>query len=287
MQLRQGNALGTFATAPDAAGTDPCILAAHRAESIALLAGAIAALERRHAAGTLLGGKCAATEEAWRLRKIQRAKANIPAAEAANRAALVGYEQFMHSATNALDVISSAGRFGAECSDVQLLSYARHAAHAAELMQQPRRYDDFPLDMEAEFTDVLRGIVATARANGVDALPFVQPLARAWQQLQRSGVLQKRRIEEGIAVLRHEHRASRAAVQSSLTAPGLRSCALDGCDAKEAHPAHFKSCAACRAVVYCCQEHQVAGWPGHKKECKAARKAAAAAEEDGAGPSGA
>ena len=77
-----------------------------------------------------------------------------------------------------------------------------------------------------------------------------------------------------------------AALQRSLTAPGLRSCALDGCGAKEAHPAHFKSCAACRAVVYCCREHQVAGWPGHKKACKAARKAAAA-EEDGAGPSGA
>ena len=31
---------------------------------------------------------------------------------------------------------------------------------------------------------------------------------------------------------------------------------------------------------------QVAGWPGHKKACKAARKAAAA-EDDEAGPSGA
>ena len=74
-------------------------------------------------------------------------------------------------------------------------------------------------------------------------------------------------------------------VWNSLTTPGLRTCALRGCGAREAHPTHFKSCAACRAVVYCCREHQVAGWPGHKKACKAARKAAAA--EDGAGPSGA
>ena len=65
-------------------------------------------------------------------------------------------------------------------------------------------------------------------------------------------------------------------------APGLRRCALDGCGAKEAHSTHFKSCAACRTVVYCCRGHQVAGWPSHKKARKAARKAAA---EDEAGPS--
>ena len=77
-------------------------------------------------------------------------------------------------------------------------------------------------------------------------------------------------------------------MKESLNASGLRSCALAGCGAREAHPAHFKSCAACRAVVYCCREHQVAGWPAHKKACKAARKAAAAADvEDGAGPGGA
>ena len=77
-------------------------------------------------------------------------------------------------------------------------------------------------------------------------------------------------------------------MQSSLTAPGLRTCALPGCGAKEVHPGHFKNCGGCLTVVYCCREHQVAGWPAHKKACKAARKAAAAAEEEeGAGPSGA
>ena len=67
-------------------------------------------------------------------------------------------------------------------------------------------------------------------------------------------------------------------------APGLRSCTLAGCGAKEAHLAQFKRCAACKAVVYCCCEHQVAGWPSHKRACKAARTAAA---EEEAGPSGA
>ena len=121
-------------------------------------------------------------------------------------------------------------------------------------------------------------------ANGLDA-HLAQLLAGALQRLQQSGVLQARRIEEKIGSIKRGYEAEAAKMQTILTSPGLRRCALDGCGAKEAHPAHFKSCAACRAVVYCCREHQVEAWPAHKKACKAARKAAAAA--DGAGPSGA
>ena len=113
----------------------------------------------------------------------------------------------------------------------------------------------------------------------------MQLLAGAWQRLQRSGILQARGIDAKIQAERSESQKFRAAVQKSLTTPDLRSCALPGCGAKEAHPAHFKSCGACRAVVYCCREHQVAGWPAHKKARKAARKAQA--DEDEAGPSGA
>ena len=77
----------------------------------------------------------------------------------------------------------------------------------------------------------------------------------------------------------------KASVEAAAASSARRCCAAAGCAAREAHPAHFKSCAACRAVVYCCREHQVADWPGHKKACKAARKAAAATEEaGGAGP---
>ena len=150
------------------------------------------------------------------------------------------------------------------------------------MMQQPRRHDDVTVLNEADFTDELRSAVAAAGANGLDAR-LVQQLAGAWQRLQRSGVLQARRIEEKIAAHEPDHLAQRAAIQKSLTSPGLRPCALPGCGAREAHPTHFKSCAACRTVVYCCREHQVAGWPSHKKACKAARKA----EEDEGGASGA
>ena len=66
------------------------------------------------------------------------------------------------------------------------------------MMQQPRRHDDVTVLNEADFTDELRSAVAAAGANGLDAR-LVQQLAGAWQRLQRSGVLQARRIEEKIA----------------------------------------------------------------------------------------
>ena len=87
----------------------------------------------------------------------------------------------------------------------------------------------------------------------------MQLLGDALQRLERSGVLQARHVEARIGFLAPERRAFHAVVENSLSAPGLRSCALDGCGAREAHPTHFKSCAACRAVVYCCREHQRSG----------------------------
>ena len=96
--------------------------------------------------------------------------------------------------------------------------------------------------------DELRFAVAVAGARGLDAR-LVQLLAGALQRLQRSGVLQARRIEHAIKSLLPEQHALAAAIQSCLKAPGLRTCALPSCGAREAHPAHFKSCGACHTVV--------------------------------------
>ena len=284
MQLHQGNPLCIFVTWPDAA-VAPRVLAAHRAELITLLSGVMAALERRRVAGTLLEGKCTAVEEAWRANELQRDNANMPAVVAASWAALVGYNLFLHAANNASEVLARARLFAAECSGAHFLSFAQHAAHAAELMQQPRRHGNIAMDLEAVFADELRRAVAAIGANNGLSARVVQLLAGAWERLQRSGVLQARRLEDRIGALASYRRNFITTVHKSMTAPGLRTCALPGCGAKEAHPAHFKSCAACRAVVYCCREHQVAGWPGHKKACKAARKAAAAEAGDEAGAS--
>ena len=262
----------------------PGILAAHRAECIALFAGAVEALERRRMAGTLEEGKCAA-EETWRDSQLQHHH-NFPATEAASCAALYGYDLYLRAATNLLDVLKRAHQYAAECSNVQFQSFTQFVVHAAELMQQPRGRGDTTMRCEAEFTAELRYIVAQVGDFGLDAR-LVQLLADALQRLQRSGMLQARHIEELNQSNEPEGKAFIAAVETSLTAPGLRRCALPGCGAREAHPTHFKSCAACRTVVYCCREHQVAGWPGHKNECKAARKAAAATDNEAGGSSGA
>ena len=126
-------------------------------------------------------------------------------------------------------------------------------------------------------------MVEKASGTGLDAR-LVQLLEGAWLRLRRSGVLQARGIEASCTSL-PDGQAYTAAIMNTLSAPGLRHCALHGCGAREAHKAHFKRCAACQAVVYCSRECQATDWPAHKEACKAARKAAAAAEE--AGPSGA
>ena len=288
MRLRQSHLNGCFAVAPELPDFDAADSRTHAAKGafITLLSGAVAALERRRVAGTLLDGKCAAAEEAWYAVELQRLDPDWPAAEIASMASLVGYEVFMRAAAHASRMVSIFVDNAA--AHTSLHSFAQHAVHAAVLMQQPRRHSNVALPVETDFATAFRDAAAMAVASGHDTVPLVQQLAGAWQRLQRSGVLQARGVLEGSAAYDPEREASFiAAFRKSLNAPGLRTCALPGCGAKEAHLTHFKSCAACRAVVYCCREHQVAGWPGHKKACKAARKAAAAEEDDGAGPSGA
>ena len=195
----------------------------------------------------------------------------------------------MRAAKHVSVVLAFPADYVAVCSAAQFQSFAQHLAHAAELMQLPRRHSgEVRLPAEVAFTQKLRDLVSATAANGLDAR-LVQLLTAAWQRLQRSGGLEARCIgEEDESSTESKAQARAAAILTSVNAPGLRSCALAGCGAREAHPQHFKSCAACRAVAYCSKEHQVEGWPAHKKACKAARTAAAV-EEDAAegGPSSA
>ena len=66
---------------------------------------------------------------------------------------------------------------------------------------------------------------------------------------------------------------ARAFEELKASTDRLRGCALGSCAAREAPFSHFPKCSACKTVVYCCKEHQVADWPAHKAVCKAARKA--------------
>lgn len=87
-------------------------------------------------------------------------------------------------------------------------------------------------------------------------------------------MLQQPHIQASI-VMRNQMRTDVAnAAEAAAADPGLRSCGLASFGAREKHPDHFKTCAACRGVAYCSKEHQTEHWPDHKAPCKAARKAA-------------
>ena len=93
----------------------------------------------------------------------------MPDVVAASLSALVGYDVLLRAAKCALEVLAHANKFAAECSSVQLQSFAQHVVHATEQMQQPRRHGNTGLATEAKFTCAFRDAVALAGANGLDA----------------------------------------------------------------------------------------------------------------------
>jgi hypothetical protein len=105
----------------------------------------------------------------------------------------------------------------------------------------------------------------------------------AWRRLQSSGVLQRRGLLQGANRALAEHARATATAAATAAARGLCFCALHTCGAQEVHASQFKRCSACLSVVYCCKEHQVQDWPAHKAACRAARKAAEAADNEASG----
>ena len=272
-QLNQVNMLFTYVTSAAGArsSAETRTLAAYRSECVALLCGAVEALSRRRVAGTLLDGKCSREEVVLYRLNIQHCHSDLTFEFANSWAQLVGYSVYLQAADNMLDVLLWHRAFEAECSKAQLQAFAQQAVLAAEWIQQPRRHGNVPFAPEGSFVKALRDTVVHVGADGLDPR-LVQLLADASKRLECSGVLQVRRIEVAFQDITRIQVATAAATAKSLSATDLRSCALAGCGAVEAHPQHFKRCAACRAVVYCCRGHQVEDWPAHKAACKAARK---------------
>ncbi len=100
-------------------------------------------------------------------------------------------------------------------------------------------------------------------------------LMECWDRLERSGVPENRDFAYALDAAMRCLDIGEDAAAAAAAAPGLRSCALVACNAREQHPKHFRPCAACRIPVYCSKECQTVDWPAHKAACKAARKAAA------------
>ncbi len=106
----------------------------------------------------------------------------------------------------------------------------------------------------------------------------------AWRRLQSSGVLQRRGILQSLSAVTAHNTHAAVTAAATAAARGLHYfCALHTCGAHEVHASQFKRCSACSGVVYCCKEHQVQDWPAHKAACRAARKAAEAADNEASG----
>jgi hypothetical protein len=261
-----------------------------RSAFLELLPPAMASLERRMAAGTLLAGACRPYEVAWCAANGAHAEelaADMPNAEVCGpstaeemsaASAYVGYYAYMLTASLALRLCAAATNV-----DVARTLNLPEATACSVLVQ--RAFELFQLRTGcATATEV--GLVGNAQIFIEQKQCFratCEGHARildAWRRLQSSGVLQRRGILERVRYVEAHNTHATATAAATAATGGLRICALHTCGAQEVHVSHFKRCSACSGVVYCCKEHQVQGWPAHKAACRAARKAAEAAEAD-------
>jgi hypothetical protein len=244
-------------------------------QAVELLAVAVASLQRRHAADTLLAG-CHSYEVEWYTRTMENivsADGGLPGSPThhGRMVSSFGHHTFLNAAATPTlavctcpispQVLRSFWRFIADAADALLAvrlsmgSVARQTAELAllrnvrNMLGQPRR----TLQQDA---------VETPR------------LLETWRRVEECGLLVEQQVDRIEAVRDQLLQRLAAAEASAAAAPGLRRCGLPGCGARETHPDHFKTCAACRKVGYCSKEHQTEHWPDHKAPCKAARKAA-------------
>jgi hypothetical protein len=233
----------------------------------ALLPAAMEVLERRRLAGTLLYGKCAPHEVEWSRRFLSDDRPGLPSDALKVSALLTGYELFLKAAYLALAwLYESEGLVPTAEQRPKVFSFV---LSAVDLMCLPRPHKNDSLHGEATLLDRVRQALQLKPLSHSDR----EALQAAYDRLQASGIEAQREMEltsqENIA----DFVKILAKAQADNAARGLQSCAH--CGAREAHVAHFKRCSACKAVVFCCKDCQLANWPTHKAACKAARKAAA------------
>ena len=252
-------------------------------------------LERRRIAGTLGVGCCAPQEAVFEMlldglgvfasSKVDHASAPDLDARAILFGAMhpavhgdkLGYLTFLGAAFHSAAMIAGSGckeldeasndvdSFAVFCRAVELI-VARHAEGIL-----PTICSD-----EVNFFNSARSLLQVRFVNGERG----EAVRQAWMRLLAS--CGGRRI---MAVadtsflpvdpsLLDQYRELRESLAARNAARGLRRCGLASCNACEIEPLQFSKCGACKAVVYCCREHQVQDWSQHKAACKAARKAA-------------
>jgi hypothetical protein len=253
-----------------------------REAGLRLLPSVMAALDRRKAAGTLLPGSCRPEEEAYQMAaarhsmELQGCTRARTAEQATRVAPYIGVGTYVLVASGVAYMLNEADKLAHAyvLSDEQKNAGHLFVASALDLMRRPRDCAGATwLSGESELVRQLRILFPkTSDTNN----PATQKLCAAWRRVLRSGVVSARCIDLSIDALNQRHLRTCAAADAEVAAGRLQQCALAGCAARESHASQFKRCGACRAVCYCCREHQVEDWPSHKAACKAARKASSA-----------
>jgi hypothetical protein len=248
---------------------------------------AVATLQRRKAAGTLRAGRCRPAEEAFDLQThFHTAKAyrqdgmSLPSdADAARLASQMGYQALLIAGFVTLYIVDCRGRGQLALTPEQLrVAFTFVALVADEMGQQPPSQSELghlALPREGTFLRSSRTLLNNANFWRQHDEPGFSRVTASMERLERTLGRQRRFIDEGLQAAIRCAENGKIADAAAAAAPGLRLCGLARCGAREEHPSHFKSCAACRIPVYCCKECQSEDWPSHKAACKAARKAAA------------
>jgi hypothetical protein len=201
--------------------------------------------------------------------------------------AYVGYDAYMHTASIALQFCAVA----TDLSAARALNLPEASAVACSVFVE-RAFDMIQLRTGGAST-LEAALVGTAQSYIEEEQRFHHAtssnnewqarILAAWRRLQSSGVLQRRGILQGVSFVTAHNTHVTATAAATAAARGLHFCALPTCGAQEVHASQFKRCSACSGVVYCCKEHQVQDWPAHKAACRAARKAAEAANNEASG----
>jgi hypothetical protein len=246
-----------------------------------LLPEALATLSRRKAAGTLLKDGVLPHEAAWHARAMSQGVAS--GAETSPECLVaagphIGVAAFSMAGFLALQHVDYAIP---PLSAEQQRTRIAVVVEALSLVALPRDSDNW-LGAEASLLASVREWLAKRRDDAPS--DGWRVLDAAWKQLLRSrDVLERRGLlfgdggtgDDAVALVARLSQEATAVATAAGASPGRRACAFPGCGAREAHPSHFKLCAACKTVKYCSKAHQAEHWPRHKKACKAAREAAA------------
>ena len=278
LQTSLVNAWVTEALAPGAAEAHTRI---GMERATLLLRDVFPTLQRRKAAGTLFAGACRPIEVAWCEAKLRhRAKIGVGLHALQDASAIiwksqfVGYEAYLFTAV--VSLIIAAVTPSAAAPTAHNLELMQFAVTAVDLMMQPRDHGNEYLVAEATLVYQLQ--------HDLSLFLLLDPrvsllLMDACERMNGSGILRERGLDQAAMELSREEADAESAPEPAWggDTDALRSCALEGCGAREAHPQLFKRCGGCKTVVYCSKECQLADWPAHKAACKAARKAAAQA----------